>query len=261
MSGQGGLPGKRGFLDCRTISPQDAKRTLAAINPETNSASPDIDVILDRRNAATHLAWASSEDAAAAARSLACVVPQLLPILSISPDDFWGTLLLDHARTLAQEVLDERRLELLQVLTRAQQRWDRLKDLGAEATEVWVKEIAAPEGETVDDEDGFRAAHECPICGNWAWLSGDVARHGVRIEQNDWADEVYVDYLVDRSWRPHLYECRVCGLRLQPPLLALAGFPTDEDLEPTQATPDEIEEAEWESREYEERDWYWRQTR
>lgn len=61
FSGKPGVPGK-GYLDCRTIGADDAKKALVVIRPSLNSISTDVDVALKRRNAAVHLAVVTKAD-------------------------------------------------------------------------------------------------------------------------------------------------------------------------------------------------------
>ncbi len=106
------------------------------------------------------------------------------------------------------------------------------------AIELLVAERAAPEGEVDDGSDQYREARQCPVCACWAWLSGPVTRGDMRMVQSHYYD----GWEVDRTWYPDSFTCDVCGLALDVEILGIAGFSTVLDLDPDEATEDELQE-------------------
>lgn len=145
LSGRPGIAGK-GYLDCRTIVGDDARRALLAIRPSFNSISTEIDAALIRRNAAVHLAIVTKHDLVVGVRAMCVAVAALLPELARTPDELWGDDLVSHAQVLAQERADERRLALEQLKTVARERLARMRGVDSLAIELLVAERAAPEG-------------------------------------------------------------------------------------------------------------------
>lgn len=52
----------------------------------------------------------------------------------------------------------------------------------------------------------------------------------------------YDGWEVERTWYPDSFDCAICGLALDVDTLGVAGFPTGEDLDPDEATEDELQE-------------------
>lgn len=237
FSGKPGVPGK-GYLDCRTIVGDDTRKALIAMRPNLNSISTEIDAALTRRNAAVHLAFVTEHDLVVGVRAMCVTVAALLPELARTPDEFWGQGLVLRAQVLAQERTDERRLLLEQLKTVARERLARMNAVDPRAIELLVAERAAAEGDVDDDGDHYREAHQCPVCEYWGWLSGPVTRGDMRIVQSHYYD----GYEVERTWYPDSFTCDVCGLALGVDTLEIAGFTTSNDLDPGEATEDELQD-------------------
>lgn len=237
FSGQPGVPGK-GYLDCRTIGGDDAKKALIAMRPSLNSISIDIDAVLQRRNAAVHLAAVTKNDLMIGVQAMCVAVAALLPELALTPSDFWGEGLAAHAQTLAGEGADQRRLLLEQLKTVASDRLARLRAVGPWVVELLAAERAATEGDVDDRGDEYSEAHQCPVCEYWGLLSGPVARGDMRAVQSHYYD----CWEVERTWYPEQFACEVCGLVLDSQTLWTAGFPVSQELDPEEATPDEVQE-------------------
>lgn len=227
LSGKPGVPGK-GYLDCRTISADDAKKALIAIRPTLNLISTEVDAALRRRNAAAHLAAVSRSDLVIGVRAMCATVAALLPELAVTPADFWGDPeLVTHAQTLADEEADQRRLLLEQLKMAASGRLARMKAVDLRLVEILAAEHAAAEGDVDDGGDQYSEAHQCPICDYWGWLSGPVARGELRAVETDYHD----GWEVARTWYPERFACEVCGFALDSTMLWIAGFPVGGELD------------------------------
>lgn len=237
FSGKPGVPGK-GYLDCRTIVGDDTRRALIAIRPSLNSISTEIDAALTRRNAAVHLALATKHDLVVGVRAMCVTVAALLPELDRNPDQFWGDGLVAHAQVLAAARGDERRLLLEQLKTAALERLARIRAVDSAVIELLVAERAAPEDGTEDDGDHFREAHQCPVCEYWGWLSGPVTRGEMRMVESHYYD----GWEVERTWYPESFDCGICRLHLDVETLGVAGFSSVGDLQPTEATEEELQD-------------------
>lgn len=121
-----GVPGK-GYLDCRTIIGDEARKALIAIRPSLNSISTEIDAALQRRNAAVHLASVTKNDLVIGVKAMCVTVSALLPELNLTPANFWGEALVSHAQMLTKEGADQRRLLLEQLKTVAADRLARMR--------------------------------------------------------------------------------------------------------------------------------------
>lgn len=237
FSGKPGVPGK-GYLDCRTIGADDAKKALVAMRPSLNLISTDVDVALKRRNAAVHLAIVTKADLVIGIRAMCVTVAALLPELALAPKDFWGESLAAHAETLAGEEADQRRLLLEQLKTVAADRLARMRSVDPRVLELLAAERAASEGDVEDSGEEYSEAHQCPVCEYWGFLSGPVTRGDLRSVES----EYYDGWEVERAWYPNRFACDVCGLVLDPQTLGVAGFPTSQDLDSDDATQDEVED-------------------
>jgi len=235
LSGKQGMPGKS-YLDCRMISAQDAKKTLIGLFPSINAVSLDIDKVLACRNTAAHLNMLAEAEVADAVRALAVSVDTLAPVLQFELSDFWGETLRDYALALVQKAMDEKRLLLEQLEVAARERLERMRELDPQVLELWAVERSAPPEATEDDEDGYREAHQCPVCEWWGWLYGSETRGSVHEEDLDHG----VEYWVMREWASELFECGVCGLRLDGRTLRVAGFQVWSEIGPTKANEQEI---------------------
>jgi len=253
LSGKPGIP-EKSYLDCRTISAQDAKRTLISLSPTLNSISTEIDTILVRRNTALHLNILTEADATAAARSLAISVDALAPFLHINLSEFWGEALYDYAMALVEKAMDERRLLLQQLEAAARERLERLKQIDPQVLELWATERSAPPEETEDNDEGYREAHQCPICEWWGWLYGSISRGEVFVLDHRYG----TDLLVERTWDSSLFICEVCGLRLEGAVLNVSGFAISQSLEAVPADEEEALEysSRWDDSDY----WYEQQA-
>jgi len=239
LSGKKGMPGKS-YLDCRTISAQDAKKTLIGLFPAISGVTLEIDAVLVRRNAAVHLSVLTQADVDAAVRSLAVSIDALAPVLQLNLPHFWGESLHSYAIALVQKAMDEKRLLLEQLEAAARERLEHMRQIDPHVLELWAAERTAPPEATEDDEDGYREAHECPVCDWWGWLYGSETRGSVHAEDL----RCGVEYWVMREWGSELFECGVCGLRLDSRTLAVAGFQVYSEIGPADANEEEILEYE-----------------
>jgi len=187
FSGKPGVPGK-GYLDCRTIVGDDAKKALIAMRPSLNSISEEVDAALHRRNAAVHLARLTNHDLVVGIKAMCVSVEALLSELSLTPNDFWGDDLVSHAQILAKQGADQRRLLLEQLKTVASARLARMRAVDSRAVELLAAERAASDGDVEDNGDDHSEAYQCPVCEYWGWLSGPVTRGDVRAVQGDYYD-------------------------------------------------------------------------
>lgn len=237
FSGKPGVPGK-GYLDCRTIVGDEAKKALVTMRPSLNAISAEIEAALQRRNAAVHLAVVTKNDLMIGVKAMCVTVAALLPELAVTQKDFWGEGLATHAQMLAEERADQRRLLLEQLKTIASERLARMRSVGPTVVELLAAERAAAEGEMHDRGDEYSEAHQCPVCEYWGLLAGPVTRgdmHAVEGHHHD-------GWEVERTWYPDDFACAVCGLVLDVKTLGIAGFPLSQELDPDEATPDEMQE-------------------
>lgn len=237
FSGKPGVPGK-GYLDCRTIVGDDAKKALIAMRPSLNAISTEIDSALQRRNAAAHLAVLTKNDVVIGVKAMCVAVAALLPEVALIHEDFWGAGLASHAQTLANEDADQRRLMLEQLKTAAADRLERMRAVGPSLVEILAAERAASEGYIDDRGDEYLAAYQCPVCFYWGLLSGPVSRENLHPVEGHYYD----GWEVERTWYPETFACEVCGLVLDSRTLRIAGFPDAQDLDPDEATIDEVQE-------------------
>lgn len=171
-------------------------------------------------------------------RAMCVTVAALLPELALTPEDFWGERLAEHAQMLAGEEADQRRLVLEQLKTVASGRLARIRSVGPWVVELLSAERAASEGDVDDRGDEYSEAHQCPVCECWGLLSGPVTRGDIRAVQS----EYYDGWEVERTWYPGRFTCEVCGLTLDSQTLGIAGFPVSQELDPDEATPDEVQD-------------------
>lgn len=237
FSGKPGVPGK-GYLDCRTIIGDEARKALIAMRPSLNSISTEIDAALQRRNAAVHLASVTKNDLVIGVKAMCVTVSALLPELNLTPANFWGEALVSHAQMLTKEGADQRRLLLEQLKTVAADRLARMRAVDPRTVELLAAERAALDGDVEDDAEEHSEANQCPVCEYWGRLSGPVTRGELRAVQG----EHYDGWDVERTWYPERFVCEVCGLKLDLQTLGVAGFVTVQELEPDEATEDEIQE-------------------
>lgn len=237
FSGKSGVAGKS-YLDCRTVGGDDAKKALLAMRPNLNEISHEVDAALQRRNAAVHLAVLTKSDLVIGVKAMCVTVAALLSELTTRPEDFWGEDLAGHAQVLAEEGADKRRLLLEQAKTVARERLARMRAASPEVVVLLAAERGAVEGDVDDRGEEYSEAYQCPVCEYWGLLSGPVTRGDTReVEGYN-----YYGWEVERTWYPEVFACEVCSLTLDSHTLGVAGFPVSQELDPDEATPEEVEE-------------------
>lgn len=229
LAGRVGLPGKT-YLDCRTISPADALKTLCLVRHTLQVIQADVHKVLNVRNAAAHLGIVRPQDLHDCVRSMVVCMDTLMPDLGQGPAEFWGAKLTSYASALRQESQDGVRFAVEEAMTVARTRLEKLMALGPETFEALADALDANGLDVTEEDDEYRAPHECPVCSRDGWITGPIERGELQYET---AEDLSMEHSwVDRTVIPIDFQCDVCGLRLADRQLDRAGLPTEIQLQP-----------------------------
>lgn len=246
LSGLGSRTGRSAY-EIKTISAHEACERCTEIFPDfhykanvhrpksakAGDRQPRSDQSLfDARNAAAHLAWATSAEVREAARIMVKLVEPLIRALELDREDFWG-----KEESTATTLLHEKESQILGdlELKKAAARNGieiKLKGLNDSEREVVLKLRTIPDSR-FDDHEAEQG--ECPVCGRTGLVSCEIEDTGRPTFCGSHAPDG--EYLaeggtVDQVALGVLFNCWACGLELDYDEMAAAGMETTYERDP-----------------------------
>ena len=197
--------------DVRTITVTEALERVGRLLVGYQREGAYVKTLLERRNAVAHLGQGPEGDEERIVGDVGRYVPQLLALVGLAPNVFWGGSL-----ELVTEHM-QRRITSIEALYRRQVQVCKDRYLAGfgkidEAGLSLLLAVLEPTGPS-DDYTSFPV--ECPACGHLGTLHGDP--------EPDWEPDYdvadgqgYISgmYVGSIKFRGHGFECRVCRLVL-----------------------------------------------
>lgn len=212
----------------------------------------DFEPIFQVRNAAIHLGVASTRANEAAFKKMVLLTDRVFTHLGTEPSErvrYWGgEEAAKFVRAIVDEAITEAKARYEQLLRRAREDYQRLAQSLADAGKADVIKQFAEVTPTIDLATEEASPHQCPACLNMGWVVYEVRRSYPMVEYSDGGEYGYepagVAY-VEREGSADRFECGVCRLKLdRRDYLVEASVPLEVELEPDDATEDEISEYE-----------------
>lgn len=210
----------------------------------------DFELIFQVRNSAAHLGVASVHTNKAAFRQMVLLTDRLFTYLgSDTPTriGYWGGEDAESfVRAIVDEAISEVRVKYEQLVRRAKVDYQKLSLSLIEAGKAEVIRQFAEVPPTIDVDAEEASPHQCPACENMGWVVYEVSRSIPFVEHTE--DEFRYelgDAYVEREGSAVRFECGVCRLKLdRRDYLVEAGIALETDLDPDDATPEEIDNYE-----------------
>lgn len=212
----------------------------------------DFERIFQVRNSAIHLGVASTRANEAAFKKMVLLTDRVFTYLGTEPSaqvEYWGGEEAEKfVRAIVDEAVTEARARYEQLLRRAREDYQRLVGGLVDAGRADVIKQFAAVPPTIDSNTEEASQHQCPACQNMGWVVYEVHRSHPMVEYSDDGDYGYEPAgaaYVERQGSADRFECGVCRLKLdRRNHLVEAAIPLEVELEPDDATQDEIDDYE-----------------
>lgn len=212
----------------------------------------DFELIFQVRNAAIHIGVASTKANEAAFKKMVLLTDRMFTHLGTEPSErvrYWGGEEAEKfVRAIVDEAISEAKARYEQLLRRAREGYQKLARGLVEAGRAEVIKQFAEVPPTIDSATEEASPHQCPACQNMGWVVYDVHRSLPMVEYSDDGEYGYEPVgaaYVERGGSADRFECGVCRLRLnRREYLIEAGVPLKVELEPDNATEEEIDDYE-----------------
>lgn len=192
------------------------------------------------RNAAAHIGMYDPDQTKVAVRNMASLASEVLGIINVSPQSFWGDDHWSFVSVMLKEHADELKAEYTAKVFAAKQlyrtRFETLNTPESAALLKVLEGLAKPEPEHGQQIIDWL----CPACENDGWLTCDIERGPIVREMStphDWDETVAV------TATPLAFDCPACNLSLEDEELDLAeDVPSSIELDDESPTQEDYEE-------------------
>lgn len=214
----------------KTIGGMKATRLCKRLLKGITVGDKEVEVVLEARNAALHLALVDRDELRAAVATMVRVVDEVLDGMEADRESFWGPHL-----SVADNLVAEGRAEIASLVSaKVSAAQQRLEAITAQLSPEVAAAVLAQRAWCRSSSDHEEPV-ECPVCRQEAWLICGVEKGEPELMGPD--DDS--DWMVPVSAWPFAFECAVCGLSLDDRELRQFEFPDFIDLEPESARPPE----------------------
>ncbi|CDP87378.1 MULTISPECIES: hypothetical protein [Mycolicibacterium] len=210
----------------------------------------DFELAFRVRNSAIHLGVASTQANKAAFKKMVLVIDSLFSHLGVKTSEriqYWGGEEAEKfVRAIVDEAITEAKARYEQLLRRAKDDYQTLTESLLEAGKAEVIKQFAEVPPTINSGSEEAVSHLCPACANMGWVVYEVHRGTPTVEYlDDQFGGRHGDAYVERKGSADRFECGVCRLKLdRREYLVEAAVTLEIELEPDEATQDEIDEYE-----------------
>lgn len=212
----------------KTIGGMKAMRLCKRLVKGITVGDKELEVVLEVRNAALHLALVNRDELRAAVATMARVVDEVLVGMEADRESFWGPQL-----SVADGLVAEGRAEIASlVAAKVSAARQRLEAITAQLSPEVAAAVLAQRAWCRLSSDHEEPV-ECPVCKREAWLICGVEKGEPELMGAD--DDS--DWMVPVSAWPFAFECAVCGLSLDDRELGQFHFPDSIELEPETVRP------------------------
>lgn len=210
----------------------------------------DFELTFQVRNSAAHLGVASTHANKAAFKQMVLLTDRLFTYLGTDTStrvEYWGGADAESfVRAIVDEAISEARVKYEQLVRSARTDYQKLSLGLIEAGKAEVIRQFAEVPPTIDLDAEEASPYQCPACENMGWVVYEVSRSIPFLEYSD--DEFgykLSDASVERQGTATRFECGVCRLKLdRREYLAEAGVPLETELDPDDATQEEVDDYE-----------------
>lgn len=208
LSGRGNLSQASPTI-VKTVGATGALTSLKKLLPTLPYSARNDEVLFRVRNAAIHMALLDKDELAQAIKSMVRLCDRMVALSHWTPEGFWGRTLVAAAIAVADEEASEVKARVAAKTAAATMRWEELqRDIPVAIRSTYLRALRTGGPNTTIEHE---QRQDCPICGESGWVSCAIQED---VRELDMPEGSLTEVVARTAW-PQIFECHVCGLRIE----------------------------------------------